>query len=230
MIYATSDLHGYDLEAFQRLLDRVRFGPGDRLYIIGDVVDRNGDGGVAMLRWIMEQENVRLIRGNHEAMMLSCAFLFGEGAVSSGQERSLQRWLRNGARVTIRSLQQLKEMEPEELEKLLAFVAAAPLYAEVAVPMKKYLLVHGGLGNYAPGKPMSLYSEDELVWTRPDLTQRYDGDRTVIVGHTPTQYYGLSGRMLVTDTWIDIDTGAADGGHPMLLRLDDLMPFYAERA
>ena len=36
--------------------------------------------------------------------------------------------------------------------------------------------------------------------------------------------------MFRTDTWIDIDTGAAGGGAPMLLRLDDLQPFYAEAA
>ena len=31
----------------------------------------------------------------------------------------------------------------------------------------------------------------------------------------------------IAKTWIDIDTGAAGGGAPMLLRLDDLQPFYA---
>ena len=34
--------------------------------------------------------------------------------------------------------------------------------------------------------------------------------------------------MFCTDTWIDIDTGAAGGGAPMLLRLDDLRPFYVD--
>ena len=34
--------------------------------------------------------------------------------------------------------------------------------------------------------------------------------------------------MYQTETWIDIDTGAAGGGAPMLLRLEDLKPFYAE--
>ena len=51
---------------------------GDFLYILGDVVDRNGDGGVEMLCWLLEQSNVQLILGNHEAMLLSCAFVFEE--------------------------------------------------------------------------------------------------------------------------------------------------------
>ena len=50
MIYATSDIHGYPLDSFLDLLKKVDFGPSDHLYVIGDVIDRNGDGGVAMLR------------------------------------------------------------------------------------------------------------------------------------------------------------------------------------
>ena len=46
----------------------------DFLYILGDVIDRNGDGGVAMLRWIIARPNVQLLMGNHEAMMLDCDF------------------------------------------------------------------------------------------------------------------------------------------------------------
>ena len=36
----------------------------------------------------------------------------------------------------------------------------------------------------------------------------------------------LWNTMVVTDTWIDIDTGAGYGRAPMLLRLDDLKAFY----
>jgi len=78
MIYATSDLHGYPLPEFQRLLDKARFSDGDFLFVLGDVVDRNGDGGIAMLEWMMLQPNVQLVLGNHEAMLLSCGFLFQE--------------------------------------------------------------------------------------------------------------------------------------------------------
>ena len=51
-----------------------------------------------------------------------------------------------------------------------------------------------------------------------------------VLGHTPTGYrFGTAGRMFVTDTWIDIDVGAAGGNPPMLLRLDDLKAFYEDR-
>ena len=78
MHYVTSDLHGYPLDSFLRLLESAGFGDSDCLYVLGDVIDRNGDGGVAMLRWMMTRPNVEMILGNHEAMLLSCAFLFTE--------------------------------------------------------------------------------------------------------------------------------------------------------
>ena len=78
MIYVMSDLHGYSLARTQALLRKARFGDDDFLFVLGDVIDRYGDGGVATLRWMLEQPNVELMLGNHEGMLLSCAFLFEE--------------------------------------------------------------------------------------------------------------------------------------------------------
>ena len=235
MIYVTSDIHGYPLESFLDLLKKTDFGSSDSLYVIGDVIDRNGDGGVAMLRWMMKQSNVSLIRGNHEAMMLDCGFLFDLDMerfsgrdLSREQQRALLLWNQNGALVTVTNLMQLKAADPEEFTALMAYVRAAPLYLELAVPMKRFLLVHGGLSGFDPQRPLDEYSQNDLVWTRPDIDEDYWPDRLVILGHTPTQCYGKKGRAFVTPTWIDIDTGAAAGGSPMLLRLDDLAEFYAD--
>ena len=236
MIFATSDAHGYPLDSFLRLLERAGFSASDRLYVIGDVIDRNGDGGVAMLRWMMRQENVALIKGNHEAMMLECEFAFAPdaapvedlGKATLEEQYSLLLWHRNGCLVTLQHLLKLREADPEELRRLLEYVRSAPLYMEAAVPMKRFVLVHGGLGGFDPGKGLDEYSRDDLVWTRPEPDERYWTDRLVVLGHTPTQCYGEEGRMFVTDTWVDIDTGAAGGGSPMLLRLDDMQAFYAE--
>ena len=218
MIFATSDIHGYPLDSFLGLLEKAGFSDSDQLYVIGDVIDRNGDGGVAMLRWMMKQENVTLLKGNHEQMMLECEFalstdvdLTNPRLVTFAQEFYLLRWHRNGCLKTLESLLKLRDEDPDELGKLVEYVKSAPLYMEVAVPMKRFVLVHGGLNGFEPGKGLDEYDEDDLLW------------------HTPTQYIGgEKGKMFVTDTWADIDTGAAGGGSPMLLRLDDMCPFYAE--
>ena len=46
--YAISDLHGYPVDKFKALLDKASFSDSDMLYILGDVIDRNGDGWTIM--------------------------------------------------------------------------------------------------------------------------------------------------------------------------------------
>ena len=235
MLFATSDMHGYSLDSFLRLLEKAGFSSSDHLYVIGDVIDRHGDGGIAMFRWMMRQENVTLIKGNHEDMMLKCDFLFTRNGnqhdpeeLTPEQEINLRRWNKNGNSITIENILKLKEKDPEELTRVLDYVRSAPVYMEVAAAKKRFVLLHGGLKDFTPERSLDEYDPFDLVWTRPVPEDRYWDNRLVIIGHTPTQYYGEKGRMFTTETWVDIDTGAADGGSPMLLRLDDMQPFYAE--
>ena len=235
LIYATSDLHGYPLEQFLCLLAQASFSDEDFLFVLGDVIDRNGDGGIALLQWMMAQPNVELILGNHEAMLLSCAFLFEEiteASVDSLDENRmglLLNWMENGAEPTIRAMRDLRKKNPEALEDLLEYLREAPLYESVSTGKRDFLLVHSGLGSFAPEKRMRDYAADDLLWHRPARDERYFEDVITILGHTPTVYYGEPGRMFRTDTWIDIDTGASQGTAPMLLRLDDLKPYYASQ-
>ena len=235
MTYATSDLHGYPLDSFLWLLEKAGFSDSDVLYVLGDVIDRNGDGGIAMLRWMMSRPNVEFILGNHEAMMLSCTFLFEEitdenvDRLTSEQLQSLMVWMRNGCSCTMNSLRTLKARNPEAYNDLTEYVRNAPLYAVTDACGRDFLLVHSGLGNFSPERKLSDYLPDELLWHRPSPDERYFPDRMTILGHTPTGYrFGEKGKVFRTDTWIDIDTGAAGGGSPMLLRLEDLKAFYAE--
>ncbi len=232
MIYATSALHGYPLDDFLRLLESAGFGDSDCLYVLGDVIDRNGDGGVAMLRWMMSRPNVELILGNHEAMMLSCVSWLDEISEDSirsltvEQMKQLLLWLRNGANPTILSLKALKRNHPEVFLDLVDYVKDAPLYTAVSAGGRDFLLVHSGFGNFSPEKKLSAYEPEELLWHRPSPDETFFPDILTVLGHTPCGYlFGEEGKMFRTDTWIDIDTGAAGGGAPMLLRLDDLQPF-----
>lgn len=237
MIYATSDIHGYSLDSFLRLLERSGFGDDDLLYVLGDVIDRNGDGGIAMLRWMMARPNVEMILGNHEAMLLSCDFLFHEitdsdiDRLNREQLRLLTQWLRNGAKPTMEALRSLNEKDPAACRDLLDYLRDLPLYAAVSAGERDFLMTHAGLGNFSPRKKLSEYLPEELLWNRPHPDDVYFPEVMTVFGHTPTGYlFGQRGRMFRTDTWIDIDTGAAGGRAPMLLRLDDLQPFYADEA
>lgn len=232
MIYVTSDLHGYPLDCFQALLRRAGFGDRDFLFVLGDVIDRNGDGGVEMLRWMMVQPNVQLILGNHEAMLLACDFLFDEitedslARLTTDQMAALADWMANGATPTLETLRALNKKDREAVADILDYLRDAPLYDTVSLENGDFLLTHSGLDNFAPERGLDDYAPDELLWCRPDPEQRYFGQVTTVLGHTPTDAYGVPGRAFHTPTWIDIDTGAAQGRAPMLLRLDDLKEFY----
>lgn len=232
MIYATSDLHGYPLESFKELLRKARFSDNDYLFVLGDVIDRNGDGGIDMLQWMMFQSNVELIPGNHEAMLLACDFLFDEVTMASidgltaDRLGTLSTWLSNGAQPTLDALRALRDKDAEAIGDILDYLRDAPLYDTVSVGGRDFLLVHSGMEGFSLDRKLSDYSADELLWCRPQPEQRYFDDVLTILGHTPTQYYGCPGRAFHTPTWIDIDTGASGGKAPMLLRLDDLQEFY----
>ncbi len=228
--YCISDLHGLPIEKLKDLLSRAGFGEGDFLFVLGDVVDRNGDGGLSLLRGLMATPDAEFILGNHEAMLLSCEFVFGEiteeniDALEEMQMRLLKRYLRNGGQVTLNALRSISE---EERNDILDFLREAPLWEAVTAGERDYILVHAGLGNFSPDKKLSEYAPDELVWTRPALDERYFEDIMTVAGHTPTFIHGeqYDGLPVFTDTWIDIDSGAAYGREPVLLRLDDLRWF-----
>ena len=69
MIYVTSDLHGLEITKLKALLKKACFNENDRLFVLGDVIARLNDGGVAILLWLSDQPNT---------MILSFDFVFNE--------------------------------------------------------------------------------------------------------------------------------------------------------
>lgn len=230
MIYVTSDLRGYPFEKFKKLLDKVNFGNDDFLYVLGDVIDRGNDG-IKILKWLMTMPNTQLIIGNHEAMLLACDFLFEEITEASisnltGEKLSdYLTWISNGGQTTINALASISK---EEINYILEFLRDSPLFDAVSVNGRDFLLTHAGLGNFNPDKKLIDYTVDELLWTRPNIKDKYFDDIITVFGHTPTVCFGpeYKGKAIVTSTWIDIDTGVGAGCKPMLLRLEDLSQIY----
>lgn len=230
MIYVTSDLHGYPFEKFRGMLESIGFSKGDFLYVLGDVIDRGTDG-IKILKWLTAQPNAQLILGNHEAMMLACDFLFEEitdesiSRLTGSKLDMYSNWASNGGRPTIEALH---VMRGKEREYLFEYLGDAPLYEVLTVGERDFVLTHSGLGNFKKDKKLSEFSAHDLLWNRPNLNAKYFDGITTVFGHTPTVYYGekYRGKAIVTDSWIDIDTGASLGISPMLLRLDDMKEFY----
>jgi len=230
LIYVTSDLHGYPLEKFKELLKKINFSDNDFLYILGDVIDRGKDG-IRILRWLMSQPNIQLILGNHESMMLDCDFLFDEITDESiyrltGSKLNIfSTWMANSGNVTLEALRATRN---SEIEYIFEYLQDAPLYETLTVNDRDFILVHSGFKSFSKDKKLSEYTADDLLWARPSIDEKYFDNITTVFGHTPTVIFGeqFKGRAVATDTWIDIDAGAAYGMNPMFLRLDDMKEFY----
>lgn len=231
MIYVVSDLHGYPLERIQCKLMNIGFSDADKLYVLGDCIDRGPDG-LKIIRWLMSQPNVTLILGNHEAMLLENCFLFEGDTVPAvldltGERReSYSIWVSNGGYSTMDAMKQYTD---SQIKYIFRYLEKCPLYIEIELNGKRYILTHSGLGGFEKDKPLNEYTKFDLLWNRPSLdTKYYDDGRIVIFGHTPTVRYGTEykGKPIFTDTWFDIDVGAGLGLQPLILRLDDMKKFY----
>lgn len=231
MIYVTSDWHGCAPETLQALFARAGFSKRDFCFVLGDVIDR-GDHGVALLEWLMLQENVELLLGNHEAMLLANRFLFEEiteesvDALDGDRMAVLSEWLENGGEATVAAL---SARSPEQRAALVEYLAERPLYDVVEAGGRRFFLSHSGLSRFDKGKALADYEPEDFLWNRPQLTDRYFDHTLSVFGHTPTGLFGAEhrGRIVKTDTWIDVDVGVTAGYPPALLRLDDLQEFYA---
>ena len=79
-------------------------------------------------------------------------------------------WQYNGSKSTIDEFRTLsREMQYEVID----FIKDFMIYEELTVNGKNYLLVHGGLGNYYPGKDIEEYSLKELIWDSFDRIEDF---------------------------------------------------------
>lgn len=181
-----------------------------------------------------EIESLKLMLGNHEDMALDCLkFLTTEiteqslSEVSEEMLENLVTWQYNGSKTTIDGFRALDRAKQQEV---IDFIEDMPEIEEISVAGQKYLLVHGGLGDFYPGKPIESYTIEELIWASAEYDIQYFDDTYVVTGHTPTQ--GIPGNprpgyIYRQNNHIAIDCGAVRrSGRLAAIRLDDGKEFY----
>lgn len=219
MIYVTSDIHGeYDL--FLKLLKEISFNPAeDKLYILGDVIDR-GKKPIEILRYIVDNQNsIILLKGNHEAMMIDAVNFNDYG-----------NWFYNGGRIVY---DQYIKLPQDEQNKLFKFIDDLPVIHQLDIDNKKYILSHAGVETDHNGYILSQQDQDFMLWAREEFLYGTEitNDVTVIVGHTPT--INIHGNDIIWHSKcgkkICIDCGAVFGYKLACLRLNDMKEFYVSK-
>ncbi|MGM9940733.1 MAG: metallophosphoesterase [Bulleidia sp.] len=222
--YVISDIHGH-FDLFQQMLDMISFGKDDTLYVLGDFLDRGKDP-VPLVQYMMAQDNIFPICGNHEYMALEClSFLMqevSEETIAEFENRMGEgyvNWMENGGHTT---LKQFVQLNADEREDFLDYLQECSLYEKPEINGTSYMLVHAGLGKHA--HQLSCLTIEDLMFSRYDDSYN-DLPFTVIHGHTPTH----SGRIETDGNGICIDCGCdLPHGRLAALRLDDLRAFYIE--
>lgn len=230
---AISDIHG-ELHLLDRLLQQLNYDPAsDQLVLLGDYIDR-GPLSMQTLERVIDlcAEGAIALKGNHEDLMLR--------ALDGGDEEDWKRWIvRNGGCATLESYgfsdKELRielganyrrpELRSETLERHLDFVRGLGLFYET----DDFVFVHAGI---PPGLTAAEADPSDLIWIREPFHRGYDGSKTVVFGHTPTQ--GLhgdednNGLYYGANRIIGIDGGAVFGGQLNALDTQSGQTFYVK--
>ena len=227
--YAISDPHGaYTL--VMRILEKIRFGDTDTLYIGGDMIDK-GENSLRLLQFALESPNVHPILGNHEYDLIK-------------RYRAMMRAETSDFSAVLDSLR--AGFLPHECERLdwetLDALSELPAYIEAA----DFIMVHAGLPLDCAGYPLPLTeaSIESLLYDRrflsPSLIQR--GEKCILFGHTETTVIADTPRILayrrdksrpahaLADYHkIHLDTGVFSHGVLGCLCLDTLHSYYVSK-
>lgn len=206
--FVCSDIHG-QFDAWYNALEKseINFDSGDKLIILGDLIDRGNQSYEAISFAIDLQmaypEQVVYLMGNHEKMMLDFLNIRDpdtpEGYVQMAHFGS--HWIGNGGNTTIDSfiksspspipvsLFDVYEFFHEFYPCMIRRLNALPYYHVDG----KFAYVHAG---FESGKPLLSQDAETMTWIRqkfyngfsPVTDDELDG-KLIVHGHTPVQYF-----------------------------------------
>lgn len=202
---AVSDIHGEGHRLLQ-VLEKAHYEPGnDRLFLLGDYIDRGTDSKRTVeIVQALQRTGAIVLMGNHDYVCVQVC----RGAVDNPHwqgDRDL--WSSQGGDTTLRDY---SGIPPDDVLDWLANLA---LYHEEP----DCILVHAGL---RPGIPLQEQNPNDLLWIRKPFHEGYRGKR-VIFGHTPTSILHGSWDVWHGPDKMGIDTGAVWGGYLTLCDLDN---------
>ena len=222
MTYVVSNLHG-NYQKYKALLSEISFKDTDILYVLGDIVDY-GEEPMELIGDMSMRYNVYPVVGEHDyraiRMLQGFDNMLKNGAPPDADYiAEMTTWMAEGGKPTLDGFRALDE---EMREGVLDYLSDLALYEEVTVKGKTYLLVHAGIADFDPDTDIDDYQPEDFITEPATLGTVYYQDKTLIVGHVPTE----SGKIERSAGVIAIDGGVADGGSLACLCLETGKEFY----
>ncbi len=191
------DIHGCAATLRRLVDDTLRPWPVDRIYLLGDLIDRGPDSkGVLDFIFELRERGLAVsgIRGNHEEMYLQAE----GGSFLSGTMERQRRAGHPG---------QFPADGPGDIpRKYRDFLDALPLY----ILLDDFVIVHAGL-NFDVPHPFD--DTEAMLWTRSSTVERQRiGGRRLICGHTPVTRTRLEASL--NSSKIMLDNGCVFVGRP----------------
>ena len=138
--------------------------------------------------------------------------------------QAMTEWITDGGRTTMEGYRALDE---DGREGVLDYLMDMPLYEEIRVGGKDYLLLHCGIYDFCENLDLDELEPQDFFSEAIDATAHYFDDKTIIAGHTvTTEDNGGDGRIFYGNGSIFIDCGLGRGGRLGCLRLEDGAEFY----
>ena len=193
-IFAIGDIHGC-CNTFKVLLrDKIRIQKEDSIYCVGDYIDRGPDSKGVIDHILQLKEDgyqVYTLRGNHEQMILD----------APGDDFSLQMWLNNGGKQT------LKSFGVHHVEEIPSLYVSFFSKTELFIHTGDHIFVHAGL-NF---QHTDIFQDQHaMLWIRTyNDHQPLLQNMILIHGHTPQT---LEYILAQNGNCINIDGGCVYNG------------------
>lgn len=215
MRYVIGDIHGGSC-TFNALLDQLNIQPDDRIYLLGDYIDRGPDSkGVldSIMRLMEDGYDVRPILGNHDDMLLSTL----KGATGGLADAWLSQDEWGGVTLISFGVGAVQAI-PRKYVDLLAAMPCVELDDD-------FVFVHAGLNMDLPD-PIAGTSSNCMLWgdsQRVDISRL--GGRRLVTGHAIATLAQI--RASLQGSRIYLDNGAYKNSPPeygnlLALNLDSI--------
>lgn len=205
--WVIGDIHGC-IETLKGLIeDQIRPGKNDRLFFLGDYIDR-GPGSKAVIDYIMALQAdgfpIRLLKGNHEDYLVK-AFDVEQSKKSflgmGRKDKKTKEWLFHGGKACIQSfgVKSVKDIPAKYIQWLRDL--------EYYIELDNFFLVHAGF-NFEKEDPFE--DQDSMLWVRDyNIKPEKVKFKKVIHGHMPVslELIDMSVNNYKKYDFIDLDNG-----------------------